>query len=562
MVNINYEDLPFYFGTMEEVQSYCATLINGERQVLISTTGDGDVCLSNGDGSMQVIQGHYFNGNINEILSEMERLKETVTSNSSTVEEMSGRIDTVSNKVQENTNKVNELNTTISSNTDRINQLDSSVQTNTNNVNNIKTDINNVKGDMGDIKNSFNTHNGRITSLEQTSSNHSQKISALENRPVTSNLNLENAESNSVIMKNAQNSNLGGTNCMIIGRDNVNSGNESILLGKENKNNSNYCLIAGYYNKNEHVNTFMYGSNNKSSSMDTICGGYLCEASGMVNVVLGSVCKAKSNFSVAIGVKNVAEGQYSTALGRSTIAMYSQTALGANNKINGMPDSINTSSYLFVVGNGVCHNDPVENDKGRNTCFAVRNDGRVYADGSFYSTGADIGEYFEWEDGNLDNEDRIGYFVSLNGDKISKATSNSKVIGIISGTASIVGDAYNESWQGKFIKDDFGRVQYKEYTTPAEYDDNNVLIADEAKVISPIRNSQYDAKTSYVPREKRPEWDIVGIKGKIIVRDDGTCTVGQYCKSNDQGIATHSSEETKYYVMERIKDNIIRVYKE
>ena len=33
---------------------------------------------------------------------------------------------------------------------------------------------------------------------------------------------------------------------------------------------------------------------------------------------------------------------------------------------------------------------------------------------------ADYAEYFEWEDQNLNNQDRTGYFVSLDKDKIKQ----------------------------------------------------------------------------------------------------------------------------------------------
>ena len=49
--------------------------------------------------------------------------------------------------------------------------------------------------------------------------------------------------------------------------------------------------------------------------------------------------------------------------------------------------------------------------------------------------------------------------------------------------------------------------------------------------------------------------------GKLYLRDDGTCIPGEYAKVGvDPGIATHSEEETKLYVMERINDNVIRVF--
>ena len=39
----------------------------------------------------------------------------------------------------------------------------------------------------------------------------------------------------------------------------------------------------------------------------------------------------------------------------------------------------------------------------------------------------DFGEYFEWADGNINDEDRIGYMVQLSGEKIELAKSFKKM---------------------------------------------------------------------------------------------------------------------------------------
>lgn len=45
--------------------------------------------------------------------------------------------------------------------------------------------------------------------------------------------------------------------------------------------------------------------------------------------------------------------------------------------------------------------------------FKVLSDGSVHADKEYTSPCADYAEYFEWADGNPNNEDRTGYFVKL-----------------------------------------------------------------------------------------------------------------------------------------------------
>ena len=134
--------------------------------------------------------------------------------------------------------------------------------------------------------------------------------------------------------------------------------------------------------------------------------------------------------------------------------------------------------------------------------FQLRGDGNAYADASWNGGGADYAEYFEWSDGNTAEEDRRGYSVVLDGNQIRKATDSdnpSEIIGVISGNPSVVGDAAWNKWVGKYIKDDFGSY-----------------ILDEDGHRTP--NPDYDESQEYTPREDRPEWDAVGLMGKLRIR--------------------------------------------
>ena len=56
--------------------------------------------------------------------------------------------------------------------------------------------------------------------------------------------------------------------------------------------------------------------------------------------------------------------------------------------------------------------------------FNFRGDGQGLADGGTFNNPADYAEFFEWKDGNTSDEDRVGYSVILDGNKIVKATSS------------------------------------------------------------------------------------------------------------------------------------------
>ena len=168
------------------------------------------------------------------------------------------------------------------------------------------------------------------------------------------------------------------------------------------------------------------------------------------------------------------------------------------------------------------------------------NDGAAYFDSSLSQNNYDYAEYFEWEDGNPSNEDRRGYsvFVNSNGkiEKATDSTNTSDIIGVISGTAAVLGDGAVYDWQGKWKVDEWGTVMRepaKQVSWKDENDKNHSY--DEDKVpdgitipshasykeyTRKILNSDFDETKVYVPRDKRQEWDPVGLLGKVRVRDD------------------------------------------
>jgi len=153
----------------------------------------------------------------------------------------------------------------------------------------------------------------------------------------------------------------------------------------------------------------------------------------------------------------------------------------------------NTTAYEFmrVISGGTADIE-----------YILRGDGNAFADGSWSGGGADYAEYFEWKDGNSSNEDRRGYSVILDGNKIVQATDSddtSKIIGVISGNPAMVGDGAYTKWNDKYQKDDFGCYLR---------DQNGERIL----------NTNYDETKDYVPRENRNEWDVVGLMGKLRLR--------------------------------------------
>ena len=156
------------------------------------------------------------------------------------------------------------------------------------------------------------------------------------------------------------------------------------------------------------------------------------------------------------------------------------------------------------------------------------------ASNKFNSSGADYAEYFEWADSNSNNEDRRGLFVTCTEDKIQLANPGDDIIGAISANPSIIGNAQEDMYE----KDVFG--------APIKDKDGNYKL-----------NPNYDSSKEYIPYSERPEFGIVGLLGQLIVVDDGTCTVGGYCTSSNNGIGTKSDKG--YKVLKRIDSNHVKI---
>lgn len=99
----------------------------------------------------------------------------------------------------------------------------------------------------------------------------------------------------------------------------------------------------------------------------------------------------------------------------------------------------------------------VDYDGTPNIVFSLRGDGEGLCEAAWTGGGADHAEFFEWDDGNPNAEDRRGVTVVIvNGDKIRPAQVGEQPFGVISVKPTTVGNAAPLSWHKKFVKDDFG----------------------------------------------------------------------------------------------------------
>lgn len=169
-----------------------------------------------------------------------------------------------------------------------------------------------------------------------------------------------------------------------------------------------------------------------------------------------------------------------------------------------------------------------------NVKVELDSNGNCYNDGTWSTTAADYAEMFEWADGNTSNEDRVGYPVVLEGNKVRIATESDNpalIIGIVSAAPGVLGDNDLQKWNGWAARDDWGRPimrtismvkwtgvsdQEQRYRVDHVPEDVNIPADAEYYDTEEVAYSEdWDRSIPYTPREERPEWSPIGMLGKL-----------------------------------------------
>lgn len=300
-------------------------------------------------------------------------------------------------------------------------------------------------------------------------------------------------------------------------------------------------------NNNAHAegsSTTASGENSHAECNCTTASGNFSHAEGSSSTASGNQSHAEGTFTEAVGIVSHAAGYY-------TVSNMFQTVVGRFSVAKGAADTYTTGSGFLIVGSGT-------STSARANCFRAT-ESNTY--GKTYNTsGADYAEMFEWLDENQLNEDRIGKFVTLDGDKIRLANEkDTYILGVVSGNASVIGDSYADQWAYMYEQDIFGRPIYETVIVPEEKDKNGNTLIGEYKETRLKVSSKYDSKKKYIPRNERPEWAAIGLLGKLVCLDDGTAKVNEYVKPNENAVATVSETQTKYRVMRRIDESHIQI---
>lgn len=348
-----------------------------------------------------------------------------------------------------------------------------------------------------------------------------------------------------------------GSNSFAAGENVTSSGITTIAFGRNTTASGLYSFAEGDGTTASAWGSHAEGKSTKASQYYSHAEGKETVASGDSSHAEGDNTEASGSASHAEGKNTMATGTASHAAGYRTQAKNYQYVIGKWNNastaaITSMTDTTATAG-LFIVGIGT-------SNIARANGFRINPAGNAYGVGAFGTSGADYAEYFEWFDGNPNNEDRRGRFVTLDGNKIRYATAEDDyILGIISAEPTVVGDIQSEMWHNMYLKDIYGNKLVEVVEVEESIDENDKIIPAHTERRW-VLNPDYDPEMKYISREERPEWNAVGIVGKLVAVDDGTCQVNGYCYPNIDGVATVSKEKTAYRVIERLDDTHIRIF--
>lgn len=183
-------------------------------------------------------------------------------------------------------------------------------------------------------------------------------------------------------------------------------------------------------------------------------------------------------------------------------------------------------------------------------------------------------EMYEWANPEL-VQNKLGVFVQFDKnqpEKISPA-STGEIIGVSTINSLTISDNPDQ-WKYANICNEVGdlflqkeklAVGQKVYDEVLEF---NYIVTRPWEHFITVPNKLYDPERQYIPRTARQEWVKVNLIGKCIVRDNGKCEAGGWCKQYEgklkqlYGTAIpvgKTYKGQKFYVLQRLSDKTILI---
>ena len=335
------------------------------------------------------------------------------------------------------------------------------------------------------------------------------------------------------------------TNGMELGSNvlSIYSGTYGYINFKDSRTAGNDVQIrrsgTGLYFYNNGVHNFNL-TNDRGQFMQALqVNGYLTASGGFQSTLNADFSSVDISGTLATlsAVNHTVTGNLNLQKNWATYGSYSGTMLHCS-----MVRAATPSVHFFYA----------TSSNGADAEFRMTGQGSGYCDDAWKGGGADYADLFEWADGNPSSEDRAGITVVNEGDKIRPAQSGETPIGVVSRLAVIVGNTGWNKWVEKHLKDDYGAylyhdVDYVEWTIKDEdgKDKQMLFKADEIPAGVPVPvaaerytnservvNPDWDPDAEYVAREERPEWEPVGLLGRVRITK-GQPTASTWIKLRD-----------------------------
>ena len=271
-------------------------------------------------------------------------------------------------------------------------------------------------------------------------------------------------------------------------------------------------------------------------------------ASGTAGAAVGFTDAVMIN---CLGNLGVASDGYAQADNNAILAKQTGTASGfracfTNASYNGQGDYSTFSRAANSGYNMMVYQSNF--DVSYDNEFVLRGDGNAYADGTWSDNGADYAEYFESTTGTALDQ---GKTVVLEGCQIryydaTAGDTTEDIVGVVrpagwSKNSMVIGNTAWNMHHDKYLTDDWGvycltDVPVKSWTDARgqeqavykrspEWDtapDNATITCQAERTLNP----NYDESCTYISREDRPEWNIIGLLGQVQI------ATGQITRSN------------------------------
>jgi hypothetical protein len=315
-------------------------------------------------------------------------------------------------------------------------------------------------------------------------------------------------------------------------------GSQSSFWHSGNFNPASYQPALGFVpvrNYASSINYYGWDGTGVASQTDSTFWGYVFHTTGGSNANgTGNIGRLNAGLADGRGVSCTGLG------GTATVGLFIEMTSGSYASAMHPNDAARSanSAFTFVRNRSATAGTA-------DTEHIMRGDGALLSDVAV-TVPADYAELFEWADGNPQDERRVGLTVVLDGDKIrlSRADDDPRdILGVISAEPGFCGNAHWDRWQGKYLRDEYGRVRWemqdqvywgrgetgeegkrrmklrsqlteRDWAAFREEDD-----VEEVRELAKVLNPDFDPARKYVPRIERPEWDPVGLLGQVPVRD-------------------------------------------